>query len=130
MDPEVERLVRDAYAAFAASDLDRLLEMFHPDAEYVNPPEAVDGGTRRGQAELKQMWTSIHDLFVLDGAEVLELRDARGGAFAAVRFRGRGRGSGVPIDIEQYHVTTVRDGRIASIAWFTNRDDALAAAGL
>jgi ketosteroid isomerase-like protein len=130
MDQEEERLVRDAYAAFVAGDLDTLLQLFQPDAEYVNPPEAVEGGTRRGEAELKRIWGSIHELFELDGMEISELREAPAGVFASVGFRGHGRGSGVPVDIQQYHVIALRDGRIASLAWFLNREDALAAAGL
>jgi ketosteroid isomerase-like protein len=130
VDPESERFIRDTYAAFVANELDVLLESFHPDAEYVNPPEAVDGGTRQGEAELTTMWRSIHELFELDSVEVHELREVPVGAFALVRFRGRGRGSGVPVDIEQFHLVTLRDGRIARMAWFTTREQALQAAGL
>jgi ketosteroid isomerase-like protein len=127
---ESERRLREAYDAFVAGDLDTLLEVFHADAQYVNPPEAVEGGTRQGETELKQMWTSLHELFELESVEVQEMRETPRGAFAQVRFRGRGRGSGVPIDIEQYHVVELRDGRIARLAWFLRREDALAAAGL
>jgi ketosteroid isomerase-like protein len=130
MDPSVERLVRDAYDVFVAGDLHALREIFHPDAEYVNPPEAVEGGTRRGEGELMEMWTNLLDVFDIDSVEVFELREAPPGAFTFVRFRGRGRGSGVPVDVQQYHVITVRDGRVARLAWFLGRDDALAAAGL
>jgi ketosteroid isomerase-like protein len=130
MDQGVERLVRDAYAAFVAADFDTLLRIFHPDAEYVNPPEAVEGGTRRGEAELQQLWAGVHELFDIDSVEVHELREAPAGVFAFVLFRGRGRGSGVPVDVQQYHVIALRDGRIASLAWFLEREDALAAAGL
>jgi ketosteroid isomerase-like protein len=127
---ENERRLRDAYDAFVAGDMDTLLEVFHPDAQYVNPPEAVEGGTREGETELRQMWINIHELFELESVEVQEIREAPNGAFAQVRFRGRGRGSGVPIDIEQYHAVELRDGRISRLAWFLRREDALAAAGL
>jgi ketosteroid isomerase-like protein len=127
---ENERRLREAYDAFVAGDLHTLLDVFHPDAQYVNPPEAVEGGTRQGETELKQMWAGIHDLFELDSVEVREIREIPTGAFAQVRFRGKGRGSGVPVDIEQYHVVELRDGRIARLAWFLRREDALAAAGL
>jgi ketosteroid isomerase-like protein len=126
---ENERALREAYETFVSGDLDRLLEIFQPDAQYVNPPEAVEGGVRAGEVELRQMWINVHELFELDSVEVLELRDVPAGAFAFVRFRGRGRGSGVPVDVEQFHVLELRDGRIARLAWFTRREDALAAAG-
>ena len=127
---QADRFIRDAYARFIAGDLDALLEAFHPDAEYVNPPEAIEGGTRHGVAELRSMWTSLHELFQLDSVELTELREAPAGVLALARFRGRGRAGGVPVDVQQYHVIALRDGRISRIAWFTERDDALAAAGL
>ena len=130
MDPELERFIRNAYNAFVSNDLDTLLHVFHQDAEYVNPPEAIEGGTRQGEAELRSMWASMHDLFELDSVELTELSEAPAGVFALARFRGRGRGGGVPVHVRQYHVVTLRDGRISRIAWFTERDDALAAAGL
>jgi ketosteroid isomerase-like protein len=123
-------MIREAYAAFIAGDLEKLREAFHPDAEYVNPPEAIEGGTRRGEAELMTTWRNVHDLFELHGVEMNEIRECPAGVFALVRFQGRGRSSGVPIDIQQYHVIAMRDGRIARLAWFVERDDALAAAGL
>jgi ketosteroid isomerase-like protein len=130
MDPDVERFVRDAYAAFVAGDLEALRQTIDPEAEWVNPPEAIEGGTRRGEAELIAMWRGLHDLFDLESVEFSELREAPKGVFALVRFRGRGHAGGVPVDVEQYHVIALQHGRIASIAWFTGRDDALAAAGL
>jgi ketosteroid isomerase-like protein len=126
---ENERTLREAYDSFVSGDLDRLLEIFQPDAQYVNPPEAVEGGIREGEAELKQMLLAIHEVFDMDSVEILELRDAPVGAFAFVRFRGRGRGSGLPVDVEQYHAIEMRNGRIARLSWFLNREDALAAAG-
>lgn len=127
---ENEALLREAYDVFVTGDLERLLDVFHPDAQYVNPPEAVEGGTRQGEAELRQMWINVHELFELDSVEVVELRQVPAGALTHVRFQGRGRGSGVPVDVEQYHVVELSDGRIARLSWFTQREDALAAAGL
>jgi ketosteroid isomerase-like protein len=123
-------MIREAYAAFVAGDLEKLGQVFHPDAKYVNPPEAIEGGTRQGEAELMTMWRSLYDLFDLQSVEIDELSECPAGIFTFARFRGRGRSSGVPIDIRQYHVIAMRDGRIASLAWFVEREDALAAAGL
>jgi ketosteroid isomerase-like protein len=130
MDPDLERFVRDAYAAFVAGDFEALRQVMDPEAKYVNPPEAIEGGTRHGEAELMAMWRDQHDLFDLESVEINELREAPAGVLTFVRFRGRGRAGGVPVDVQQYHVIALRDGRVASIAWFTGRDDALAAAGL
>jgi ketosteroid isomerase-like protein len=127
---ENEALLREAYDVFVTGDLERLLDVFHPDAQYVNPPEAVEGGTRQGEAELRRMWVNVHELFELDSVGVFEFRNVPVGALTHVRFQGRGRGSGVPVDVEQYHLVELRDGRIARLSWFTQREDALAAAGV
>ena len=47
-----------------------------------------------------------------------------------VRLRGRGRGSGVQIDARFYDVYTLRDGRIVRMDQFSERSEALEAAGL
>ena len=48
---------------------------------------------------------------------------------AAVRVRGRGRGSGVEVDARFYDVFTIREGRIVRMDQFTQRSEALEAAG-
>ena len=130
MDPSVERLIRDGYAAFARGDSDGLRRVFHPDAEYVNPPYAIESGIRRGVDELSGIWRGLHELFEIDSVQVDELREGPGGVFVMTRTRGRGRGSGIPNDVTQAHVLEVRDGRIARLAWFATREEGLAAAGL
>ena len=47
-----------------------------------------------------------------------------------VRLGGRGRGSGVEIDARFYDVYTLRDNKIVRMDQFTERSEALAAAGL
>jgi ketosteroid isomerase-like protein len=49
---------------------------------------------------------------------------------AAVRVRGRGRGSGVEVDARFYDVFTLREGKIVRMDQFTQRSEALAAAGV
>ena len=45
-------------------------------------------------------------------------------------YRGRGQGSGVPIEARFYAVYTLRDGRVVRVDEFTDRAEALEAAGL
>jgi ketosteroid isomerase-like protein len=45
-------------------------------------------------------------------------------------FRGRGRGSGVTVAQRLYEVYTLRNGRVLRVDEFTDRDQALEAAGL
>jgi ketosteroid isomerase-like protein len=46
-----------------------------------------------------------------------------------LRLQAKGKGSGVEIDAEVANVVHMRDGRIAKLEMFWERDAALAAAG-
>lgn len=48
----------------------------------------------------------------------------------AVSFRARGRASGIEVDGRLYDVYTLRDGKIVRMDQFTQRSEALEAAGL
>ena len=46
-----------------------------------------------------------------------------------IQLKARGKGSGVAIDAEVANVVTMRDGRIARLEMYWDRDAALTAAG-
>lgn len=130
VDPQLERMIRDAYAAFADGDVETLRGFWHEDAIYVNPPYAMEGGTREGRDSLEEMWEGIHSLFEFETVDVLEIAEGAAGVLVVVRYRGRGRTSGAPVDVPMAHVVDIRDGRVARLAWYGTRDEAAAAAGL
>jgi ketosteroid isomerase-like protein len=47
-----------------------------------------------------------------------------------VRFFGHGAASGIPLDMELAHLYTMRGGKAASAVEYTDRAEALEAAGL
>jgi ketosteroid isomerase-like protein len=59
-----------------------------------------------------------------------EFADGGDRVVATVRFRARGRGSGIEVDGRLYDVFTLRDGKIVRMDQFTERSEALKAAGL
>ncbi len=50
---EVEQILRDAYAAFNARDLDAAVELMHPDVAW---PNAWEGGRVQGHAAVRAYW--------------------------------------------------------------------------
>ncbi|MGC1812659.1 MAG: nuclear transport factor 2 family protein [Solirubrobacterales bacterium] len=63
--------------------------------------------------------------------EPLQLIEAPGNrVLAEVRQSGRDRESGVPIEVQLFHVVTLRDGRVRKLEFFRHRAEALEAAGL
>jgi ketosteroid isomerase-like protein len=62
--------------------------------------------------------------------EVEEWIDAEEHVIAMVRAYGKGRRSGVPVDMVQAHLWTVRDGKLLRLRILATRQQALEAAGL
>src|SRR3954447_3470631 len=72
---------------------DRVLTLVAPDAEYVNPPEAVEPGIRRGAAELAHAFQSFSESFDSSRHELHELFDGGDSVVAWVSFCTRIGGS-------------------------------------
>ena len=123
-------MIRDAYAAFAEGDIENLREFFHEDVIYVNPPYAMEPGTREGRDAVEEIWNGIYSLFEFETVEVLEIAEAPRGVLVVLRYRGRGKASGAPVDVPMAHVVEIRDGRVARLAWYGTRNEAAEAAGL
>ncbi|MEK6251383.1 MAG: nuclear transport factor 2 family protein [Actinomycetota bacterium] len=49
-----EELLRQAYAAFNARDVDAVLALMHPDVDW---PNAMEGRREHGHAAVKEYWT-------------------------------------------------------------------------
>ena len=108
----------------------RVLALATPDIEYVNPPEAVDSGVRRGTAEVARAFQSIAESFDSFRHELHELFDAGDSVVAWVSFCTRSAGSASEVVQQEAHTWTLRDGRIVRFEWGRDLKAALEAAGL
>jgi ketosteroid isomerase-like protein len=107
-----------------------LLDLATPDIEYVNPPEAVDPGVRRGVGEVMQAIQSISENFSSSRHELHGLYGGGDTVIAAVRFCAGGRGSETEVIQDEAHTWTLRNGKVARIEWGRDLNAALEAAGL
>jgi uncharacterized protein len=116
-------LVRSIYARWAEGTSAR--DLIDPDMEYVNPPYAVESGTRRDRralASIREVYPDFRvepERFVDAGDQVVVIGTAHGTA-----------ASGVVAQWQQGYVWTVRDGRAVRFAWFSDPAEALNAVGL
>jgi ketosteroid isomerase-like protein len=122
-----EARARAAYAAMLDRDLERIGELIADDAEYRNPPTAIEPGVRRGRGEFLAALGRLLDLF--DYAEFGPERVEETGDLIAVELRVRASGSesGAPIDETFGHRLEVRDGRLTSLQWWSSPEEAFAA---
>jgi ketosteroid isomerase-like protein len=105
-------------------------EALTDDVEWVNPPDSVETGTRRGPDAFNEGIASVYEGWA-DSRFVPEQVVARGGEVVALGvLRVRGRAVGVDVQREHGQVWTFRDGRLARMRWFNSHRETLAAAGL
>jgi ketosteroid isomerase-like protein len=130
MSEENVELVRRIYSdGLFDRDPDRIVHEFAtPDIEYINPPEAVEPGIRRGRAQVAQALRSSSEMFDWTRHEVYELFDCKDAVVAAVSFCARIRGSGAELLQAEAHTWTFRDGRIVRFEWGRELRAALEAA--
>ena len=124
MSEENVEVVRRIYEAWLEGRSAR--DLIDADVEYVNPRDAVEGGTRRG----RQAFAGIRDAYDDVRVEPERFIDAGADVVVIARITGTGKGSGVDIDWKQGYIWTVRDGKAVRFRWFTKPEQALEAAGL
>ena len=124
MSGENVEVVRRIYEAWRDGRSAR--DLIDDDVEYVNPPDAVEGGTRHG----RRAFAGIRDAYDDVRVEPERFFEAGTDVVVIARITGKGKGSGVDMDWRQGYIWTVRDGRAVRFRWFTKPEQALEAAGL
>jgi ketosteroid isomerase-like protein len=90
-----------------------------------------DGGEYHGLEGLAAAWRDFlgaWEDFRIETERVLPGADGR--YVLLLRLTGRGKGSGVNIDADVANVASIRDGKIARLEMFWDREAALRAAGV
>jgi len=109
---------------------ERLLALTAPEVEYVNPPEAVDPGVRRGATQFARALRNLAESFDSSRNELRRVFDAGDRVVASVSFSTRSRGSSSEVVQEEAHTWTLRDGKVVRFEWGRDLDAALEAVGL
>jgi uncharacterized protein len=112
---DAEKIVQNAYDAFAAGDLPAFLGMLDPQIEWFEAEHSVywDGGPCIGPAQVvEQVLAPIQQDF--DGFRIDVWRMVADGSTVLVeaRYGGTAKATGQPLDIQAAHVWEVRDGKL------------------
>ena len=127
MSQENVEVVRELWEAYSRGDIDRVIGLSDPYVVLVTLEEGPLYGpdaVRANYARWMEAWreepeTTVEEV-IGNGAHVVVI----------ACFRGRGRGSGVRVAERLYEVYTLRNGRVLRVDEFSDRDQALEAAGL
>jgi ketosteroid isomerase-like protein len=122
---ELADVIRDAYRAYNRGEVDAVLELLHPDVEWLPPPSSLEPRPLHGRDAVREYLAP--NFFENQSAEPLEVIHEGDRVLVVARTRARGRGSGIEIDQTTYHVWTVVDGRAVRFAAYVDRDQALGA---
>jgi ketosteroid isomerase-like protein len=105
-------------------------ELLAADAEWVNPHDAVEPGTRSGAedfngaiASVFATWDDVH----FDTERVIDSGDDM---VALGILRGHLQASGMNVESPHGQIWTFRDGQVTRMRWFNTHRETLDAAGL
>jgi SnoaL-like domain len=123
------RVIELVNSSPSADEAMSALEPFlHPEIEWVNPHDAIEGGTRRGLAGMRLMFDNYFGGFGAASTTDLEEVKERGDlALTVGRPHVRGESSGADVVGPQVGlIFTVREGQILRIEWHYDVDEARA----
>lgn len=124
------KIVRDMYDSWNEGDYEAALAAFDVEVE-VEMRLGMDlDGAYRGHDELAKMIGSFWGTFGEFRSEPADFATLREEVVATVNHRGRGRTSGVEVQMTNWQVFSVRDGRIVRYRLYATQNEALEAAGL
>jgi ketosteroid isomerase-like protein len=125
-------LIRAAYATWDRGDVEGFFALIHPEVEWHPPSYAPEPGPHRGTDEVRRSLEAYLESFEQFKPQPSHIRPAAepGRYLVDVTTHTKGRGSGLEVDIDVFHLITVRDGKLAGLSVFTDEAEALEAAGL
>jgi ketosteroid isomerase-like protein len=128
---ENESVVRAAYEAYGRGEVNRLLELVHPDLEwtYLDPSmENPQPQTCRGREELAEALGQQAERGLV--SEVQEIASSGDKVMVAVRTPGADQRRAWQAEDRSYLVLTLDQGRIVAMRDFRDRSEACSFAGL
>jgi ketosteroid isomerase-like protein len=130
MSRENVELVERVYAEFQRGGVEALLPLLDDDVLWEDLLELPGGESARGHDAVRESIGRFYEAWGDVAFEAEELIDAGDSVVVAHRWRGTGKSSGAPFEMLVWNVMTIRDGKVVHRRAFTDRRDALAAAGL
>jgi ketosteroid isomerase-like protein len=102
-----------------------IVDLLDAEIEWVNPPEAIEGGTRRGIEGFTEAMRNARKGLGLYRYEVGRMVERGERVAATTRFHIEAPGSGVSMTSTSHsHLWTFRGDRVVRIEWFLDPEQA------
>jgi uncharacterized protein len=105
-------------------------DLLTEDAEWVNPDDAVEPGTRRGADSFLEAIASVFEGWQESVFEIERVIEHGDDVIALGQLRTRGRATGLAASSPHGEIWTFRAGKVARMRWFNTYAETLAAVGL
>lgn len=131
MSPENVDIVRGLPEVFNRRDIPAMLALLDPDVEWIPIMATLEGRVYRGHDGVCQWIEDLGTDWEYFETYTEEWHDLGDRVLAFGRWRARGRASGIELENEPASwLWDVRDGKIVRLQTFTDRTEAIEAAGL
>jgi ketosteroid isomerase-like protein len=122
--------VRRFVDAFNRRELAAVIGDLDPDVELHEWPEAPEARTYRGADGVQEAIDGWFETWSWMHVEIVDVFATGNHVFVTLHQRAEGRGSEAQVELTSHNVYTFRDGKVVRVELFTEREPALAAAGL
>jgi ketosteroid isomerase-like protein len=126
MSEENVEVVREIWDAYSRGDFDQIRAHSDPAVEMITVEEGPLYGIEAVRKNHERWWEAWEN----SETAVEEVIGVGDRVFVMARFRGRGRASGAEVEGRHFEVYTVRDRKVIRVEEFSERGEALEAAGL
>ena len=128
MSQENVEVVKAAFDAWNAGDMDRLRDIYDPNIVLHMLRDWPEPGPYVGREAVMRQWEQIRETWDADFVEPISFVDV--GDRVVVRQMWRGFGRGPDANIDMTIIFTLREGRVVSLEYFWDHAEALKVAGL
>ena len=123
-------IVREMFAAWNRGDYERAQTAIDPAVVAVMETGTDFDGTYEGLEGMQRLMRSFWGAFSEFHSDIEEAIAAGDEVFTTLRHHGRGKASGAEVEMTNWQVFTLRDGRIVRYRIYGDRERALDAAGI
>jgi ketosteroid isomerase-like protein len=124
------RIVERLFQGFAAGGVEEVLDGFHEDVVIEIPPDmSAEPDTYHGHDGVLRYFAGFDGMLEDIRYEAIEVIPAGDLVLAHARMSGRGVSSGLDVGIDAFVLHELRDGKVAWMRPYPDRDSAEAAIG-
>lgn len=121
-------IIRRGLEAYNQGDVETLVEISDPEAEFVPLRSLVVGGSYHGHDGIRRFMEDVGEEWEDRLIELEELRELESGVLVLGQFQAKGKASGVEMRSPVAWILELRDGKVVRMQAYSSQEEALRAA--